>query len=83
MRLQEWVVCMQSCIASTNMVVLESGCMRTDPFSRLQALQDTRAIYLNGCLFDELPSDMVLSVLLQAKNNGAVICFDPGPRCDI
>ena len=74
---------MQSCIASTNMVVLESGCMRTDPFPRLQALQDTRAIYLNGCLFDELPSDMVLSVLLQAKNNGAVICFDPGPRCDI
>jgi sugar/nucleoside kinase (ribokinase family) len=49
----------------------------------LQALQDTRAIYLNGCLFDELPSDMVLSVLLQAKNNGAIICFDPGPRFDI
>lgn len=45
-----------------------------------QALQDTRAIYLNGCLFDELPSDLVLSVLLQAKSNGAVICFDPGPR---
>ena len=48
-----------------------------------QALQDTRAIYLNGCLFDELPSDMVLSALLQAKNSGAVICFDPGPRCDV
>jgi len=26
---------------------------------------------------------MVLSVLLQAKNNGAIICFDPGPRFDI
>lgn len=45
-----------------------------------QVLTDTRAIYLNGCLFDELPSDMVLSALLQAKNSGAVICFDPGPR---
>lgn len=45
-----------------------------------QALHDTRAVYLNGCLFDELPSDMVLSALLHAKNNGAVICFDPGPR---
>ncbi len=65
------------------MVLHESGCMRTDPVFCLQALQDTRAIYLNGCLFDELPSDMVLSVLLQAKSNGAVICFDPGPRCDI
>ncbi|KAL3143635.1 hypothetical protein ABBQ38_002431 [Trebouxia sp. C0009 RCD-2024] len=50
------------------------------PPSAWQALTDTRAIYLNGCLFDELPSDMVLSALLQAKNNGAVICFDPGPR---
>lgn len=49
----------------------------------MQALQDTRAIYLNGCLFDELPSDMVLSALLQAKNSGAVICFDPGPRYDV
>ena len=46
----------------------------------VQVLTDTRAIYLNGCLFDELPSDMVLSALLQAKNSGAVICFDPGPR---
>ncbi|KAL0045494.1 hypothetical protein WJX82_008274 [Trebouxia sp. C0006] len=52
----------------------------TMPPPAWQALQDTRAVYLNGCLFDELPSDMVLSVLLQAKNNGAVICFDPGPR---
>ena len=49
----------------------------------MQALQDTRAIYLNGCLFDELPSDMVLSALLQAKNGGAVICIDPGPRYDM
>ncbi|KAL0034032.1 hypothetical protein WJX79_004388 [Trebouxia sp. C0005] len=52
----------------------------TMPPPAWQALQDTQAVYLNGCLFDELPSDMVLSVLLQAKSNGAVICFDPGPR---
>lgn len=50
------------------------------PEAAWQAMQNTHAIYLNGCLFDELPSDMVLSALLQARNNGAVICFDPGPR---
>ena len=55
------------------------GCLSDEQLT-VQALTDTRAIYLNGCLFDELPSDMVLSALLQAKNNGAVICFDPGPR---
>lgn len=46
----------------------------------LQVMQDTHAIFLNGFLFDELPADMVLSALLQAKTSEAVVCFDPGPR---
>ena len=49
-------------------------------FAGWQAMQDTHAVFLNGFLFDELPADMVLAALLKAKNNGAVVCFDPGPR---
>lgn len=43
-----------------------------------QVLDDTHALLLNGCVFDELPAELVLSAAQQARANGGAVFFDPG-----
>lgn len=44
-------------------------------------LRDTRAVYLNGFVFDELEPELVAAVARAARAAGAAVFFDPGPRC--
>ena len=46
----------------------------------MQLLRDTRAVLLNGFLFDELPAQVVLTAAATARAAGAAVFFDPGPR---
>lgn len=46
----------------------------------LQTLQSTRALFINGFIFDELPGPVVLSAVACANRAGAATFFDPGPR---
>jgi hypothetical protein len=44
----------------------------------LQLIKGTRAVFMNGFVFDELPLDMVVSAINLAHSMGAAIFFDPG-----
>ena len=46
----------------------------------VQMLRAARAIYIDGYVFDELPSSIVAPALKQAQRAGASVFFDPGPR---
>lgn len=50
-------------------------CTRT-----VQLIKGTRAVFMNGFVFDELPLDMVVSAINLAHSMGAAIFFDPGNR---
>jgi sugar/nucleoside kinase (ribokinase family) len=50
------------------------------PPSVLRALRATRALYLNGFVFDELPLPIVRACCRAASASGAAVFFDPGPR---
>lgn len=41
-------------------------------------LQSTRALYLNGFVFDELEPALVASIAQMARDAGAAVFFDPG-----
>ena len=46
----------------------------------MQMLQDTRALLINGFLFDELLAEVVLHAASTARSAGCAVFFDPGPR---
>ena len=46
----------------------------------VQALRSTRALVINGFLFDELAPDVIMAAVATARNAGAAVFFDPGPR---
>ncbi|KAG1673693.1 hypothetical protein FOA52_010562 [Chlamydomonas sp. UWO 241] len=46
-----------------------------------QRLANTKAMWTNGFVFDELPLPIVVSACEQTIASGAAIFFDPGPRC--
>ena len=49
--------------------------------SLLQVLEDTHALLLNGCVFDELPAEVVLEAARGVRAAGGAVFFDPGaPR---
>jgi sugar/nucleoside kinase (ribokinase family) len=50
------------------------------PPAVLDALRSTRALYLNGFVFDELPLQLVRALCRAAADAGAAVVFDPGPR---
>eukprot|EP00891_Asterochloris_glomerata_P001702 jgi/Astpho2/1702/fgenesh1_pg.00032_%23_41_t len=43
-------------------------------------LCDTHAVHLNGFALDELPPELVVAMLSEARQAGAAVFFDPGPR---
>jgi hypothetical protein len=49
----------------------------------LDALASTRAIMLNGCIFDELSYEVVGSIAQRARGHGAAVFFDPGASLSI
>ena len=44
-------------------------------------LQDTKALSLDGYILDEMPGNVVAAAAETARRAGAVVAFDPGPRC--
>lgn len=50
----------------------------TYALSPTQMLQQTRALYLNGFVFDELEPTLVAAVARVARDAGAAVFFDPG-----
>ena len=49
--------------------------------SALAAIHGTRAVMLNGFVFDELRPDVVVQLTEQARADGAALFFDLGARC--
>ena len=45
-----------------------------------QALRNTRGLLLNGFVFDELAPAVIMAAVQVARDAGAAIFFDPGPR---
>ncbi len=52
--------------------------VRQLPPNVLQVLQNTEALFINGFVFDELPSEAVLAAATTARAAGAAVFFDPG-----
>ena len=48
------------------------------PPSSLQLLRETRAVFTNGFVFDELPLEVVQVACREAIQGGAAVFFDPG-----
>ena len=46
----------------------------------MQVLSRTKALFVNGFIFDEIPGRIVLSAVDSARKSGAATFFDPGPR---
>lgn len=47
----------------------------------LDLFRRTRTLMLNGCVFDELPAEVVGHLAATARKSGAAVLFDPGaPR---
>ena len=44
----------------------------------LQVLADTHALLLNGCVFAELPAEVVLAAARDVRAAGGAVFFDPG-----
>mmetsp|Transcript_20261 Transcript_20261/g.44241 ORF Transcript_20261/g.44241 Transcript_20261/m.44241 type:complete len:412 (+) Transcript_20261:120-1355(+) len=51
------------------------------PPGAVQLLRDTKAVFTNGFVFDELPLEVVCKSCQEAIYHGAAVFFDPGPRC--
>ena len=65
---------------------MNPACRRARPLTlgrAAQVLADTHALLLNGCVFDELPAELVLSAAQQARANGGAVFFDPGAAPDM
>ncbi|CAD7705348.1 unnamed protein product [Ostreobium quekettii] len=45
------------------------------------AIGRSRALFINGFIFDELSPGLIERVAVSAKEMGTVLMFDPGPRC--
>ena len=43
-------------------------------------LDSTAALFINGFVFDEIPAGIVLQAAKRARDAGAAVFFDPGPR---
>mmetsp|Transcript_17088 Transcript_17088/g.43383 ORF Transcript_17088/g.43383 Transcript_17088/m.43383 type:complete len:456 (+) Transcript_17088:91-1458(+) len=56
------------------------GHVKELPESSMQLLRDTRAVYINGFCFDELRPETVAAAMREARQAGAAVFFDPGPR---
>ena len=50
------------------------------PAGAAALLEQTRALFVNGFVFDELPAAAVVAAARQARAAGAAVFFDPGPR---
>ena len=51
------------------------------PEAAKESLKQTRAVFTNGFIFDELPLHVVTDAISEAIEAGASVFFDPGPRC--
>eukprot|EP00798_Chlamydomonas_sp_ICE-L_P002335 gene2335-8630_t len=51
------------------------------PPACMKMLCNTRAVFTNGFVFDELPVSLLLALCNKAISAGASLFFDPGPRC--
>jgi len=45
-----------------------------------RVLDSTAALFVNGFVFDEVPSHIVTAAAQRAQQGGAAVFFDPGPR---
>ncbi|KAL4514183.1 hypothetical protein Ndes2437B_g04164 [Nannochloris sp. 'desiccata'] len=45
-----------------------------------RVLDSTAALFVNGFVFDEVPSHIVIAAAQRAQQGGAAVFFDPGPR---
>jgi sugar/nucleoside kinase (ribokinase family) len=45
-----------------------------------RVLDSTAALFVNGFVFDEVPSHVVIAAAQRAQQGGAAVFFDPGPR---
>ena len=50
------------------------------PEEALHVLENTKSVFINGFVFDEIPEQVVVDAALHAQEHGAVVLFDPGPR---
>lgn len=52
------------------------------PSDRLaaQVLQASRAMFVAGCCFDELPPAVIMEAVHSHRSTGGAVFFDPGPR---
>ena len=49
----------------------------------LDLFRHTRTLMMNGCVFDELPADVVAEVAAVARSAGAAVIFDPGAAAEL
>jgi len=54
--------------------------VRDLPHGVKEILDSTASLFINGFVFDEVPSEVVLAAAHQAQQAGAAVFFDPGPR---
>ena len=45
-----------------------------------QVLQASRAMFVAGCCFDELPPAVIMEAVRSHRSAGGAVFFDPGPR---
>lgn len=50
------------------------------PEKAKKVLSNTRSVFINGFVFDEIPEDVVVNASKLAQAHGAAVLFDPGPR---
>ncbi len=46
----------------------------------MQVLQASRAMFVAGCCFDELPPAVIMEAVHSHRSTGGAVFFDPGPR---
>ena len=56
--------------------------MQREPSESLaaQVLQNSRALFVAGCCFDELPPAVIMEGVHSHRAAGGAVFFDPGPR---
>jgi sugar/nucleoside kinase (ribokinase family) len=50
------------------------------PSDAQSALANTSCLFINGFAFDDLPPEIVVTSAREARESGAAVFFDPGPR---
>ena len=50
------------------------------PPNAAQVLQDSAALFVAGCCFDELPPAVIMEGVRSHRATGGAVFFDPGPR---